>query len=549
VITARPRLGRLVVAVLLTACAGTAGAPGRDRPPLALGRDDRIVIPAMNLVQGVALTPRYVFIATSAALGVYDRQFERWFPPVTRRDGWPGGVMQVFVGDPNDDVVWFATAAGLFRYRAILNDLARTSLADTPRQLFFDRGDPSVGAYVVGTQRIWRVSASGSAQVITASEVPPAIRRVVPATLGDIYARFPALRDFERLLTQDDDLRSYAVTSGAIAPERSEVWLGTAGAGVVQVDALFTTGTPRPFGLLEPGAGAIVATSDGVWIGGAGDRLTARSGLTYAEHELGRWRWLDGGTFAPMGGARVHALAPWASWLWVGTDRGLVRFDLASGRADRRLDESDGLPSSLVLSVAPRFDGVWVGTARGLAFVADTGRGARPFVVESPVLDNTPVRALVRRGDTLWIGTDAGVAVLPPNESRPRRLRSAELSVRLAQPVAALAIADSVLAVATTRGALLLLSTRDGSELAPLIADAGRTGGIAALAMDATSLWIAGPMGVLMVQRRTGVARFIPVGTELPGEATGVALARDYAWVATREGVVRLRRLSDGSVR
>ncbi len=539
----------LWVVLCVTGCAGVSGGSGAGRPFVSAGREDRVVIPAMNLVQGVAVTPRYVFAATSGALGVFDRSFERWLPPVTRRDGWPGGPLQLFVGDPNDDVVWFATATGLYRYRAVLDDMARTSLADQPRQIFFDRGDPGAGAFVVGAQRVWRVSASGMAQVATARDIPPANRRFTPPNLNDIYARWPSLRDFERLLTQDADLRSYPVTSGAVAPERSEVWLGTAGAGLVKVDPLFTRGEARPYGLIEPGASAIAATIDGVWIGGSGDRISARSGLTFVDPELASFRWLDGGAFAPLRGARITAIAPWASSLWVGSERGLTRFDVATGRAERTLTDVDGLASGIVLSIAPRFDGAWIGTARGLSFVADSQVGNQPFEVRAPLLEGTSVRALVRRGDTLWIGTENGVAVLPAGQDTPRRLRSAEEQLRLAQPVAALAIADTVLAMGTTRGELILLSTRDGRELPPVLADVRRTGGIAAIAMDATTIWIAGPRGVQLLTRSTGLARFLPAGIDVPGDATGIALTRDYAWIATLDGVIRLRRLPDGTIR
>jgi hypothetical protein len=540
---------RLGWVLLLAGCAGVAGGPRPGGPFLTAGRDDRVVIPAMNNVQGVAVTPRYVFVASANALGVFDRQFDRWLPPLTRREGWPGGQLLLFVGDPNDDVVWFATITGLYRYRAVLNDLARTSLADQPRQIFFDRGDPSAGAFVVGAQRMWRVSASGMAQIANARDIPPANRRLFPLTLNDIYNRWPALRDFERILTQDADLRSYPVTSGAVAPERSEVWLGTAGGGLVKVDPLFTRGEARPFGLIEPGASAIAATADGVWIGGASDRLSPRSGLTFTDPALSRFRWVDGGAFNALRNARINAVAPWASSLWVASDGGLVRFDVASGRAERTITELDGLPSSTVLSIAPRFDGVWVGTARGLTFVSDTGRGAQPFDVAPATIENSAIRALVRRGDTLWIGTDDGIAVIPAGQTRAQRLRSAEQQMRLSQPVAALAIADTVIAMGTTRGDLFLLSTRDGRELPPVVADVRRTGGIAALAMDATSLWIAGPRGVQVIMRNSGLTRFFPAGIDIPGDATGVALTRDFAWVATLDGVVRLRRLPDGSVR
>jgi hypothetical protein len=537
------------VLALTAACAGVAGGPSSGGPFLGAAREDRVVITSMSTVQAVAITRRYVFVATPNALGIFDRQFDRWLPPLSQRDGWTGGTLTLFAGDPNDDVLWFATLSGLYRYRAVINDLQRTTLPDLPRQIFFDRGDPSAGAFVLGAQQAWRISATGMSQVVGLRDLPPPVRRVTPATLGDIYQRYPALRDFERLLTQDEELRSFPVTSGASAPDRSEVWLGTAGGGVFKVDPLFTRSEPRPFGLLEPGAGAISASSDGVWIAGSGDRVTMRNGLTFVDHELSRWRWVDGGTLGPLDGGRAFAIVPWEGAVWVGGQYGLQRVDAQTGRAGRRVAVESGLPSSIVLSLAAQPGGVWVGTSRGLAFVADSGVGVQGLTVESTILENTAVRSLVRRRDTLWIATDAGVAVLTPGETRPRRLRASEVSARLGSAISALAIADTVLAVGTLRGEVHLLHTGDGRELPPPVIDMGRGGAVVGVAMDALSLWVAGANGVTVIDRATGTGRFLAAGTELPGEVTGVALARNYAWVATRDGVVRYRRFDDGSIR
>ena len=48
--------------------------------------------------------------------------------------------------------------------------------------------------------------------------------------------------------------------------------------------------------------------------------------------------------------------------------------------------------------------------------------------------------------------------------------------------------------------------------------------------------------------RAGGNVRLLSVPADLPGEALDVALSRDFAWVATRNGVVRLRRFNDGTV-
>ena len=81
--------------------------------------------------------------------------------------------------------------------------------------------------------------------------------------------------------------------------------------------------------------------------------------------------------------------------------------------------------------------------------------------------------------------------------------------------------------------------------------DRGRLGGVGrvfAVAADAQTVWVTGDRGVAVVSRGSGVQRVLPVPSVIPGPALDVTLDPDFAWIATREGVVRLRRLPDGTV-
>jgi hypothetical protein len=72
---------------------------------------------------------------------------------------------------------------------------------------------------------------------------------------------------------------------------------------------------------------------------------------------------------------------------------------------------------------------------------------------------------------------------------------------------------------------------------------------VLAVAADAHTIWVAGDRGVLVVSRASGVQRVLPVPSTIPAPALDVTLDADFAWIATRQGVVRLRRLPDGTVR
>jgi hypothetical protein len=561
--SARRALAALVTIALSLGCAGgaagTAGGGGSlPRAGVSFRADERVVFPAMTNVRGVAATDRYLFVATPLALGVYDLRFNAWLPPVTGLDGWPRVLVSVMMADPADpSALWFAADNVVYRYRVGFDDITRAVVPDlvSPSAFFAESTNPAAGIVVGGGSGLVRVSPSGFVQPYVPSPLPPRVpahQRVTPQTVASVYARYPSLQNFERLLTRDAELRSWPVQSATTTPQRSEVWLGTAGGGVFKVDPVFSRGEQVPFGLIGGGATAVVAAGTGVWFGGA-TIGAERGGLTLADNELRAWRWVDGGLLSPIAGAQVTHLDVWEAAVWVATERGLFRVDGRSGTVIGRWDDLSGLPHPLVYAVAATQSGAWVGTPRGLAFVQGVERAAgtgRTGGVDDSFFRGRPVTALVTRRDTLWMGTDIGVMVLAPGQDQPRRLAGFTTDARHTAPVVALASADSVVAVATDAGEVYRVDTRTGAILDEIpYVPAGRVGRIGALAMDARTLWVAGERGVLVVHRESRVERLLAVGADLPAPALGVALVPGYAWIATRDAGVRLRRLDDGTVR
>ena len=549
------RLTRLAVLVLPIACAAAgsgAGDPASPRGRGLLTRDDRVVITDFNDVARIAVSQRMVFAASRSGLAIYDRTFSSWFPPLTAADGFPAERVSVMVADPATDGVWIGTAGAVLFYQPLTDVLTRTLVSGYVEEIVFDRRDPAAGAYVRSGGAWTRVSASGFAQSGAMPPPPPAIVRT--PTLADIYRQFPSLQTFQALLTRDAQMRSWPVTSGARAPDRTEVWLGTLGDGVFQVDPQFNTARHHPFGLLGAGAGAVSQAADGVWSIGLGIDGRGRGGLTFTSTALQEFRWVEGPLSSPLSGARGHALDVRASSAWAATDRGLVRVNLRDERDTQVWTMLDGLPADIVLSILARDQGAWVGTARGLAFVNDSvrERGApRKGRVAQTGVTNTAVHALLATGDTLWIGTDAGLVLLPPGETaRPVRPGAVANEPRLLRPIRALARSDSLIVVATD-DALLRFALPSGRLLERLTTvPFGAVGVIGALAVDDQTIWAGGSNGAVVIGRETGLARVVPVAQgQLPGEVLDIVLTRDYAWLATRGGLVRLRRLPDGTVR
>ncbi|MHB1311500.1 MAG: hypothetical protein ACYC3L_05735 [Gemmatimonadaceae bacterium] len=469
-------------------------------------REDRVVITRGSDVRALGVGRRWVYAVTSDAVLVYDRDLRAWQPPYARDGGFEPSLVRAVGVDPDDDSAWLVTQSGAWTLQPSTAFLVRAPAGPLPARL-------RVGS------------------------------------LQSVYREFPSLQGFGQLLTRDEaSLQGFPVVAGARAPDRTEVWLGTAGGGVFQVDPLFNSATSRPYGLAVSGAGAIARAADGVWIAPAPRPAEPRVALTFASRDLQRWRWVDDASRRGFGGDRATALDVRGSTAWMGSTRGLFRIALADG-GTRAFTPMAGLPSDLVLSVLARGEGTWVGTARGLAFLPSDSAERGGHVISAPEVTGVPVRALLATGDTLWVGTEGGLVLRTPGEPGAFvRPRAAATLLRLRQPVRAIAHADSLVFVAT-RDAVLALNLHSGTWSDPWPTSPWRgVGDIEVMAGDARSVWVGGAFGVVSIDRATGASRAARTGSDLPDAVTGLVLDGPWAWVATLGGVVRYRRAADGLI-
>lgn len=544
--------------LLAIALAGCAPAAGGTSSRLLHGRvdhsADRVVVPQMARITGVAVTHRLAFITSENAVATFDRLLDSWMPPVGEPEPWPSRRILGVAAHPLDDAAWIIEQGAIVHFEPTLGWSMRSTIVGGIEAIMFDRRDPNAGIFVRSLGRWTRVSPTGAAMPVQATDLPAPADRLVPATLDDLMRERPSLRGYARLLTRDDAMRSWEPSAGAAAPEGGEVWLGTWGYGVFRVDPDFLRGVHEPYGLLEQGAGALAPAADGIWIAGSGGRFANRnapSALVFASPDLRDWEWrgVDGPGGAAISDAR--ALVVRGRRAWVATGRGAVRATLGGNASARTIGVSQGLPSDEVLALAPRLDGLWLGTSRGLVFVPenwdDAGFGATPRVEGPTRLTGVRVRALVSVGDTLWIGTDAGLFVMDSRTTEPRRVEAA--GPRVLRPILALAAADTTIAAVTPDDVLLLDARTGAPYIVHASANARSIGTASAVELDARTLWIGGSRGVLVVDRVTGAPRRLDVPRELPGAVLDLSLTELFAWVATTDGLVRLRRHSDGSIR
>lgn len=548
------------LAWLASACAPATAARGAyDGPPgsVAVSRsEERVRIGSFASLQAVAASRRYVYAASSGGIAVYDRLSDRWALPLTRDAGFADQQITVMAGDPLEEALWLGVPGGVVLYRPLTEQLQRTMLVGVPDLIAFDRN--ATGDALVRSGGQWtRVSRVGITTPL--STPPPANSIVMPPTLPQVLQAYPQLRVQPQMFVRGTDptrpQRPLNIMGASTSPDRaSEVWLATDGDGLVRIEPTFLQGRAIAYGLLEPGVGAMAPAIDGVWIAGVG-APAARSGVTFGTFDLQRWRWIDGTIAVPLNGARTYALATREHRVWMGTDRGLVRIDTRGTGDLRAWTTLDGLSDDRVLAIAPRGDGVWAGTPRGLVWVNDSidargvaPRDARTRGIGARLLDNVAVQALQYVGDTLWVGTQAGLLAIPTPLAGGAVSRPVSDDPALRRSVRALAWSDSVL-LAATDVAVLRLSPR--APQAPVRVDAldpALVGQITRVGLDGYAMWLAGTDGLVLVSRITSARRVLRVGSDLQGVVTDVMATRDWFFIGTTQGLVRLRRTSDGTV-
>lgn len=555
--------------VLTAGCASAGGAsaggasvravPGGAVVSRSVGRDDRLVVRAHDDVFGVAVSSRHVFALSTGGLATFDRVFDRWLEPsvqvaeALQLAGTSRARFPVMAADPIEEAVWIGVPGGVVIYRPRVEQVVRVPVIGEPDVMAFARGGDG-DAYVRSGGQWSRVSRAGFASLLPGG--PGNVLLQMSTPLEAVYARHPALRAQLPFLVRDADGATMAarITTAAIAPDRpSEVWVGTIGDGLWQVDAGMQQARVMTYGVRDADIGALAIGAEGVWSAGQG---SARAfALSFVHRDLQQFARRAHRGFANTSGMRVQQLVVRGLHAWLATDRGLWRLPL-EGR-DARLSQwrvSNGLPDDQVLVVLPRLEGAWVGTRRGLAFVPDAVEGEESSAVQRLGFDGEPVRALAMVGDRLFVGTPSGLFV---REARAVGTAAHRVPGVLPRPVSALAWHDSVLLVVSERAAELRTLTDAGqgdgvgSDVTAAVDLAMTDIGVPLRAhVDARSLWIAGPVGVLAWRRDRlmDAPRLLRAGAELPAPVTDLVVGETWAWVGTREGVVRVRLAAEGGL-
>ncbi len=518
---------RLLIAVLsLSGCAGGNYPAGSPVPSIAMTPEDRVLLGDFSRVTAIAASYDRVYVGYGTAVGIYRTLERKWDVPRTPRD--PTLLQTVVAGtiDPLDQSLWLATTTGWIHYQPDIDRWDAGAIASRVTGLATDPNNPGAG--------IWFRTNSGwmlQPRVGPAMSAAPPAGLIFPPSINDAFADIPQLRSLAPQILTGPLMRQGNFTAAVPNAQRTGWYLGTSNRGLLFFDRTAIEAQPMRLGLPGNPVGAIATTADGIWV--VNDlSITTPSALTFLSEDLGTSTGITGSAAFGLPFDAARQVVPTDSAIWIGTEKGLVRVELADGKITR-WDTPQGMPDSRITALAQANGRIVAGTLRGLVEVGTDDKLRR-----RTASFDWPVYAFKANGDTLWVGTSRGLyALLQGDDSL--RMPEGFRQVGVIPPVLGIGYVVDTL-VALTPDHLLWRDPHSGAwTRGP---DLGATlGQLTAFATSADGIWVGGTRGAGLVRPTTPLLHPQMVGGELPAQVTSIAASDRYLWIGTQLGLVRVR--------
>jgi ligand-binding sensor domain-containing protein len=294
-------------------------------------------------VRAVAVDERYVWTGTSAGISRYDKLYGVWEPIRRTGNPHPRDIRHVRALAVDPRYLWVGTGQGAYRYDKITDRWWNFRVwnglpSDTVTAIAVDETDVWMGT-TRGVGKFTRLSDDRNAWVAYTSAME---------------------------LTADELDREYAETLvyndvWSIAVREDEVWIGTRIGASQYHDRrdlwrTFTTAN----GLTGDEISAVCVDDEKVY-------FAHKAGVSVYHTDSDTWDAYANSEGGPLAGARITSAVVGADAIWFGTfDAGVMRLDKTTSEWTR-VTAADGLPHDNVLSLAVDGPLLWMGTQRGLA--------------------------------------------------------------------------------------------------------------------------------------------------------------------------------------
>ncbi len=226
-------------------------------------------------------------------------------------------------------------------------------------------------------------------------------------------------------LFMGDALRDKYMRRAPIASSRvfdyDNLWVLTAGLGPFYGSARRKSAASFWFGLDYPATSVIYPEGDNLWFGscrsdypGASTNIGIASqsngALVKAKSDLNGWKAYPAQLEYGFGDGCVRDVIAWRDFIWLATDKGLVRHDPRTGLF-KTIRHMMGSTDVRVNTLHVHESLLYLGTERGVCFIDDVSKDDLPTLGELPVPGGVQVFELATKDKDLWAATRYGLHV------------------------------------------------------------------------------------------------------------------------------------------
>jgi ligand-binding sensor domain-containing protein len=194
------------------------------------------------------------------------------------------------------------------------------------------------------------------------------------------------------------------------------LWVLTEGLGLYYGSQRRKSVSNYWFGLDDPAAQVIYHEGGRVWFGSCRTDLSASAGLAgtsngslvMAKADLSGWKIYPAQLETGFGDGCIHDIKAWRNFIWLATEKGVVRHDPVTGQF-RTFSRIQGGSNPRVNYLHVHEDQLFAASEDGVAYVADPQSEFQSL--EAVNQGGVPVYQLISKGKDLWAATRLGLFV------------------------------------------------------------------------------------------------------------------------------------------
>lgn len=441
-----------------------------------------------SYIHSIAVGFKYVYFGTTNGVTRYNISQKQWDSPLTGIEGLGNSEIYSIKVSFDDEKIWVRTESGFYEYTGLFNRW--TPISQIP--------DESINEARPG---------------LDFDYIPPSgYNYLNTGILIDLYNNEYPLRDIV-----DDGWGNR--------------WIGTWGLGAFHSGNSSRIMEPLTYGLLQDNITAIYSDSGHLWMGGSDTGYT-RPGFTVFDWSKNSFEHIEMEPGLLSYVSQVYAIAADGKKVYVGTDDGLLIIDKKQNEIIDHLKKISGLPDNRIISLLAHDNKLYVGTEYGLGLVDINSKLSETSF--KTILPTHAILSLDQIDNYIWIGTHLGSFRLNLSNEKLGYLKAAEISGKREisfikhteqkiwlmvdyelkaidrnsaeietfpeiiqyNDIRSIAVSDTIVAVATGGGLLLLFNGKKDRHFLYTVSDGLISNDIRDLVFDGDYIWLGTDKGL-----------------------------------------------------